>query len=379
MARHALRLAQLDDVAAVNRLLAEAGFKTRSRAGWQWLFQDSPAAPPDPAMGWVLVDGQGGVQGYLGNIHLGYVMDGAPLRVATSTAYCVRPAARGDSTALMRAFFKQPGPELFLSTTANAASAPIYEMFKALPPEDDSFQAGCAWVAHDRVALRGQLAARSAPLPGLLAAAAAPGARLVRCLSRLARVPRCRLSRAVEVLPPAAIDDARFDALWAQLRGRPGLQVRRDAAGLRWLLADPDVDGEIVVFTLEDGAGLRGYLAAARHRPAAPRAPELRVLDVALRPGEGEAEVIAALLRRAVEHGRAVGAGLVYAGPCGAALAARLRALGPRLHPTGRTTHFLRAAKRKQTARYAAAGVWAASGLDGDTPFCVEAAPERPR
>ena len=370
--RHTLRLATSDDVEPVAALMREAGFKARSSAGWRWLFVDNPAhqRPEPPPMGWVLEGSDGQLQGYLGNILLRYVLDGQPLSAATCTSYYVRPEARADSVSLLRAFFKQKGVALFLSTTANPASDPLYRMFKAEPPVDASFSEGYAWVASDRRAIQAVLSRRGTHpmLARAVSHAAAPVARATRRLSGFARIPHHPDTEAVAVLQPADVDEW-FDKLWALRAAQPGLQVQRDAASLRWYLRDPDA-GDAVVLALSDQDGLRGYVAAAPHAPGGTGATELRILDVAIRPGDTGA--IAPLLRRAVLHARSVGAGLIYAAPCGAALAAELTALRPHRHGHAHAAHFLRARKRAETGRYTGPGVWLATGLDGDTPFCIE-------
>lgn len=372
-ARYSLRPAAEADAAPVAVLLKEAGFKVRSAAGWRWLFVDNPAhrrQQPAPAQGWVLEDASGALHGYLGNILLDYVDDGVPLSAATCTSYYVRPDARAESVRLMRAFFQQKGVSLFLSTTANPASDPIYRMFKAEVPVDESFSEGLVWIAADRAAIRGLLDRRGMDRlsAAALSALAAPLVRSVRRLTGFARVPAHREAAEVEVLSPAQID-GRFDALWEQLSRQPGLQVVRSAAALRWYLSDPDAP-EATVLALSDDAGLRGYAAVARHQPPGAAAPELRLLDLVVRPGEEAA--IPPLLRRAAQLGRAAGAGFLYAAPCGAALSAQLLALWPHRHAHAHAAHFLRAKKRAETARYTGPGVWRATGLDGDTPFCIE-------
>jgi hypothetical protein len=370
--RYTLRPATFADVAPVAALLREAKFKARSEAGWRWLFHDNPAhrrQDPPPPMGWVL-DRDGALDGYLGNVHLDYVLDGKPVRAATCTSYYVRPEARSESTRLMSAFFRQPGVELYLSTTANAQSDPIYRLYKAAVPEDASFAHGLVWIADDSAVLRDGLAALGVPraLARGTAAVVAPISRLTRALVGFAHAPR-RDAESVVRLRPAEID-GRFDALWERVASAPGLRVRRDSESLRWYLSDPDAGGEPAIFALSDGQGIAGYAAAARHRPPGASALQLRLLDVLVRPGAERA--IPALLAAVVRHAREIGAGLVYSAPCGAALAAEFKRLRPYAHRHDYAAHFLRAAARGDTAQLTRAGVWQASALDGDTPFCIE-------
>jgi hypothetical protein len=371
--QHTLRAATYADVEPVATLLREVCFKARSEAGWRWLFEDNPAhrrREAKPEMGWVL-ERDGVVQGYLGNVHLDYVLDGKPLRAATCTSYYVRPIARADSARLMSAFFRQQGVELFLSTTANALSDPIYRLFKAAVPEGASFCEGLVWVADDRRALHGTLVKAGLPqaLAGGLAAVTAPAARVARALTGFATAPRDARAAAVSLMSPADIDE-RFDELWRRVSAAPGLRVVRDAATLRWYFSDPDAGSEPVLFALSDEEGLVGYAAAVRHRPAEAPASQLRILDLVVRPGEERA--IPTLLCRVLSYARDASVGLVYCPPCGAPIAQTLKSLHPYTHHHDYASHYLRASERGRTAALTGAGTWQATGLDGDTPFCIE-------
>lgn len=373
MSRHTLRPATLADVEPVAVLLREVAFKPRSEAGWRWLFRDNPAVrrqDPAPEMGWVL-ERDGEINGYVGNVHLDYVLDGEPLRVATDNSYYVRPAARAESARLMSAFFRQPGVDLFLNTTANEASGAVYVLFKASVPDDASFSEGLLWVADDRIALRDAIAKHgiAKPFADGLAALGAPFSKMVRAVARFATPPPETAAAPVLKLRPDELD-ARFDRLWERTAAAPGLKVRRDARALRWYLSDPDVGGNPTVFATADDKGLTGYAAVAQHRPPGTVTTQLRILDFVLRPSVER--VALTLLARVLAHAREVKAGVVYCPPSGPALWRELKRLRPYIHRHTATSHLLRAARGVETAELARPGVWQATPLDGDTPFCIE-------
>jgi hypothetical protein len=270
----------------------------------------------------------------------------------------------------MSAFFRQPGVDLFLTTTANEVSGAVYRLFKASSPEDPSFFEELVWVANDRVALIDILGRRGVPRPlaSGIAAVASPVSRLVRGFIGFATPPRSE-RRDTAITFHREDVDARFDDLWARVSSSPGLRVRRDAAMLRWYLSDPDAAAEPTIVAVADDDGLVGYAVLARHCPATGTA-QVRILDLVVRPG-GE-PAVAALLGGAVAHSRELGVGLVYCPPCGASLAAALHALRPHRLPHPHPLHFMRAAEAAKTAGLASRGVWQATGLDGDTPFCIE-------
>lgn len=355
-----LRPATLADRPAICVLLGEVGFPGRSEAGWRWLFEENPTHQRlRPEVGWVLEDAAG-IQGYLGNLLLDYQLDGRPVLGATCTSWVVRPSARGESLRLLTTFFKQRDPEIFLTTTANGESEAAYRGYKAEVAEGGSFQRGTIWVARDDVALVAK------GLPSVLA----PVSRLARLLSGRARVPRSREADAVRRLRPDQID-GRFDRLWAEVGARPGLRRARDAGSLRWSMSDPDQGPGVAVLALDRGPQLAGYALVAPHRPSRSSDLQLRLVDLCV--AAGHADAAGPLLRRVVEHGCELGAGLVYAPPCGEELAGLLAGRGGEPLARGHVSHFVRARRRADTAGMVAPGRWAATGLDGDIPLVLRA------
>lgn len=337
------------------------------------MFEENPAhrrQDPPPEMGWVL-ERDGELHGYLGNVHLDYALDGAPVRAATCTSYYVRPGARSESTRLMSAFFRQPGVDVFLTTTANAQSESVYRLFKAEVPQDASFSEGLVWVADDRAAIRDTLARAGLPRPlsDSLAAIGSPAAGLFRAMTGFAMPPHADDGESVTVLAPHELD-ARFDELGKTVMGAPGFRVRRDAASLRWYLSDPDAGSVPTIIAATDGVRLLGYAVAAPQRPPGTAATHFRIIDFVVRPGAER--VVPILLRRVLAHARELGIGVVYCVPCGALLWRELKRLSPFSHRHTYAAHFLRAAERAATAALIAAGVWHATGLDGDAPLCIE-------
>jgi hypothetical protein len=107
-----------------------------------------------------------------------------------------------------------------------------------------------------------------------------------------------------------------------------------------------------------------------QHQPPGTVTTQVRILDFIVRPGADDAAP--ALLARVVAHAREVGAGLVYSPPGGRAFSAQLKPLRPYVDRHTGASHMLRATRRADTANLARTGVWQATALDGDTPFCVE-------
>jgi hypothetical protein len=363
-----LRAVEADDRDAVNALVRDHGFKTRSAAGWRWLFGGPPRAAPAVA-GWVL-EQEGELRGYLGNHVLAYVRGGQELVAATCSSLYVHPAARAASASLMRVWLRQPGVALFLSTTANEASRGVYELYGARSPAEPCFREGYIWAADEGDLLREGLERLGAP-PGAaraLGRTLGPVARGVGGVTRVTRPRATRFRGEVREVAPRDVGAA-FDALARRLRATGALQVSRDAAALRWYLSDPDATAAPCVLGAFDAEGLAAYTIGGRHCAPGRRVSELRVLDLAFRPDAADA--VGPLLAGLVARAREVGAGLVYCPPCGPQLAPVLRAHRPYLHPLAHARHYLRAGDAAIQAELDRPGAWHATGLDGDSPFAL--------
>ena len=346
------------DLSAVDALMAEAGFKRRSAAARAWLAAptDHPAADAARAApaGWVL-EGEHGIDGYLGNIILPYALDGRPVVGATCADWFVRPAARASAVNLLRAFFRQPAAFHF-SATANEASAPAYGLYKARAPIASSFRTSFLWIGDDGALLR--------------AVARVPGARgLARLAGRARRRvglahPRTRGSVTLSTYLPSAIPDE-VEAFW-RARTAVGLHVARGSAAIRWMLADPDVSGARRVLVARDRRGVTGVAVVARHQARAHAFAQIRLLDLVL----GEPTAAGPLLGAAVDLARAVGAAVVFAPGCGPSLAVALAAQRPHTRTRTFDAHYLRAGRGLDTG--ALLDAWHATGLDGDAPFALE-------
>lgn len=371
-----LRAATLADAPAVAALISGMGFRPRSAAAWRWLFEENPAraeydVPPD--IGWVLEDGDA-LLGYLGNVPLSYMLDGKPVRAASCTDYYALPAAGAGGAGLLRAFFRQCGVDVFLTTTANARTAPMYEMFDSVAPPDASLSEEYVWVAHDSIALREMLAKRGLPpvFAGAVGALVGPVSAQVRALVGFSTVPKAVPAAEITELGPEDIDQ-RFERLWQGAASSPGLRVRRDSRGVQWYLSNPDAGAVPTVFAAVEGGEIVGYAAVAANRTADAQIGRLSVLDVLTLPGRER--VIPALLERTVMHARKMQLGFVYARPCGISLAPHFRALQPRVQRFDQPMFYFRAADRHRTAELARPGLWDATGLDGDAPLCMDYGP----
>ena len=364
-----MRKVEAADLPGVDALMVEAGFKVRSAAGWKWLWHENPEGRGGSAHGWVVVQA-GLVVGYLGNLVRRMTWRGEDLTVGVSADWYVRESARSRSMHLLRAFFKQPDVDLVVSTTANAASAPVYGSYKAKAPSQPSFRAARLWLASD-----GPLLAGVARDKGLW------GTRVAQRVGNMVGPLRRRLGLLhptgptfegavrCHTLEEGLADD--LDPHFSAVAGDGQLHPSRTSDVVRWLMADPDGGAQPVhlVARSSDTADIVGTALVVIHRAFAHPFAQARLVDLTLSPSGQSIAAAGALLSEAAAHARAHGAGVVYAPACGPRLASVLEALGGWRVEREVPAHFMRARRRKQLD--AMLGAWQATGMSGDSPLCL--------
>ncbi|RCS57019.1 hypothetical protein [Parvibium lacunae] len=308
------------DYPAIQALLRQARWPQRSLAGWDWVWQQNPARQALLAqheatesdtvtapLGWVIVnegDGDKPIVGYLGNIQQQfYLHDPTPgptnatgwHTLATCTSYYVDPAWRAKSIGLMRPFFLQKGISAAFSTTANAHSATVYELYKAQALHDPGYRQTVLWLGDETRLCRKGLRKSLLPLLGatllercrpLIAQIAKPLGYALRLLRPLLGATPPRLAYGGDVKLCAITEvDSRFDSLWQKMIARPGLWLDRRAATWRWRLQDPDQQGQLALYAaINQQNQLDGYLVLARYTCKTNLQPRAYLLDFVLDP-----------------------------------------------------------------------------------------------
>ena len=205
----------------------------------------------------------------MGNISQRYCYGDRTLAAVTSSGFVVEPDFRMFGVNLARAFHRQKGVDLFLTTTAIESVGKIAQAFKcdALPQVD--YDTILFW------ALRPYGFSRAVMYkldlgPTLSFVGSAAGSLLVagdRVIRR--RWPNSGRVSGLNVRAINARDIGEdFDTLWAEkIRERPRLLADRSSTSLRWHFDVPGDKGSARVLCCYRGKELLGY-AVVRHAPA---------------------------------------------------------------------------------------------------------------
>jgi len=142
------REAQFSDFEIVAELKTRMGLSPDTIENWRRLWRDNPtlrACPHPLPMGWVL-ESEGRIVGYLGNIALLYQYAEKEFIATTASGFAVEPDYRAWGPSLMASFYRQPDVDLFLNTTAMPAVGKIARALRAQPLPQKDYQTVLFWV-----------------------------------------------------------------------------------------------------------------------------------------------------------------------------------------------------------------------------------------
>src|SRR6266550_3723169 len=143
-----LREALFSDYRAVKELKRRWGLIPDSVENWERLWRHNPARrqmQSERPIGWVL-ESEGKLVGYLGNISLLYRYGGRMLTAVTSSGLVVEPDYRAMTLSLVAAFYRQRSVDLYVATTAIEAVGKIARAFKSDPLPQPDYGTVLFWV-----------------------------------------------------------------------------------------------------------------------------------------------------------------------------------------------------------------------------------------
>lgn len=234
-----LREARFGDGEAVATLMRRNALIVQSTSRrWDWLWERNPAMHEQWPIGWVL-EGEGGIVGYLGNVPSLFWFRGKRLRAASARSFVVDPPFRGSSLRLAGAYFLQGEVDLLLNTSANATAGQVFRLCKARQLPQRDYDIGLLWITDPKGFLGAFARQRGYPnvLSRILTTTMLPAAFIAFQYARRHFDRACLANRhmAVDVIEPDCAGPE-FEAMWSAYReAHPDrLLADRSAAALRW-------------------------------------------------------------------------------------------------------------------------------------------------
>jgi hypothetical protein len=303
-----LREAAFTDFEAVDKLKRRWGFVQDSLENWERLWHQNPAMGGMKSglpIGWVL-EAQGRVVGYLGNISLPYRYGDRTLIAVAASGFVVEPAYRAVSLSLIAAYYRQKSVDLYLTSTAIEAVGKIARAFKSDPLPQEDYETVLFWVLQpyvfaQEVAKKLNLKPSLEHLGAMLGSLAVGTDRIVR-----RRWPRrSSTTLAVTEISVKEIGDD-FQALWIEkLSEGPRLLADRSPAVLRWHFGIPGDQGTTCVLCAHKNGELSGYAVIRNDSSQSDGLRRSLVADMLVR--QDDQQVSRALLVAAYDHAKQAG------------------------------------------------------------------------
>jgi hypothetical protein len=362
-----LREAFFSDFEAVHALKHRWGLIPDSFQNWERLWRDNPAlqhsTQPLP-IGWIL-EADGRVVGYLGNIASLYHFGGKKLLAVTGHGLVVEPAHRMLSFTLNAAFYRQPFVDLYLTTTAIEAVGKIARAFRSSPLPQLDYEV-LFWVLRSQpfaqeVIAKLQLGPGVSRLAGALATLAVGTDKALR-----RRWPRRRESSlAVRQITVTEIGDD-FQTLWeSKLHEAPRLLADRSPGTLLWHCQTPDDKGSTALFCCYSGEELLGYIVV-RSDPVQTRGVRRSMVADMIAKNDDPA-TLNALCAAAYQHGKHIGSHILEILGFPPSVRAICSQSDPYLRNYPSCPFYYKAADPSLHQALAEPSLWYASPFDGDT------------
>lgn len=299
-----LREVRFEDYPQVAALVSKFDLQMESYEEWTHLWTDNPAyreVRDKFPMGWVL-DAEGAIVGYLGNVPLNYEFEGKVLLAATTRAWVVDTPYRSFSTLLLATYFQQRNVDLFLSTTVNSLSQPAYRTFQGIPAPRGAWDRTLFWITNYRgfveSFLRNKIRTLAKPLSyplsiGLFLGDRVKGSRILGNESRAG------------VLPCASFDD-RFESFWAALRQKKSnlLLGVRSREVLCWHFKFALQQDRAWIYTVQGRTGLTAYSVFLRSDYPPIGLTRMRLVDFQCLDPERAMQLLTAMLHAAMNRCR---------------------------------------------------------------------------
>ncbi|MGA9131651.1 MAG: hypothetical protein WB384_06580 [Candidatus Sulfotelmatobacter sp.] len=362
-----IREASFSDFSAVSALKQRWGLAPDSSENWQRLWRHNPALihqNSDRPIGWVL-EADGAVVGYMGNIFLLYRYGARTLTAVASHGLVIEPPYRAAGVSLVAAFYRQKSVDLYLTTTAIPSVGRIAQAFKsdALPQAD--YETVLFWILKPypfALEMMNKLEIN----PGL----ARTGSALASLAIGMDKLLRRRWPTRGSILAVSKItvneiveDD--FHSLWTErVNEDPRLFADRSPDALRWHFNFPGDQGSTRILCCWKDRELLGY-AVLRHDPQLNGTQKSLVADILAK--HDDPEVLRALLIAAYDDARSAGSYILEVLGFPPKIRGVLLKWNPYLRKYPACPFYYKAADPVLHKALAVGTAWYATPFDGDT------------
>jgi len=361
-----LREASFEDYAQIASLASKFDLHTETYPAWTHLWANNPACRATQGsvpIGWVL-DVDGVIAGYLGNIALSYHLEGKTYLAATTRAWVVDTPYRSYSPLLLATYFQQRNVDLFLSTTVNSQSEAAYSSFQSARVPVGAWDRTLFWITNYRGFISSYLRKSASSLAQPLSYPLSAGLYL-RDQIKESHVPK---DNGIPVVPAAYFDD-RFQSFWEQLREKKSkiLIADRSQEALDWHFKFALQQNRAWIYTVEGKSGLIAYAVFLRYDFPQVRLTRMRLADFQCTTPENSLNILTGMLATATNRCRKESIHMFELVGVTPALEKGLQSASPHSRALGSWLSYYKANNTSLAGMLNGPGVWEPSLFDGDS------------
>jgi hypothetical protein len=357
-----IRTATFDDYAAIFVLMQRYGLPTKPREEWRHVWECNPVltrrAEPLP-LGWVLED-NGKVVGFLGNIPTFCSFVGRRLLATTANAWVVDEPYRSQSIALLKRYLGQKEIDLFLNTTAGVASGKVWEALGAKRMPLSSYENVLFWITAPREVVRALLIRKNIPAAEALSFPLG----FALGIGLLLRSTKIRKGQGVREI---ASFDSRFDVFWNELKQSSSKLLNwRDAETLNWHFKYALAARRARILTLETRGRITAYAVLCRSDKTELALKRYHLADLQCLDNSETLRACGALLEHSLELCRQEGVHVLEASGFAPEKRSVLESFAPLRRKMEAWPFYFKSRYSDIDTALSAAAVWDPSVYDGD-------------
>ena len=278
-----------------------------SQKKWVKFWELNPHIVKNPSfpIGWILLTDNNLEVGVLINIPVVYELNGDKLLAVAGSTWAVDTQYRKASFLLIMKYFRQKNIDFFINSTANDASGPIFQAFKARRVPCSSYDQVLLWITDYVSFARSVLLNKRIPLVEILQY---PAGLILWCVDKLFGCNHWP-ALSTSVVQLNEFDD-RFDVFWRKLRAKKNrLFAMRDQVALNWHFHVARSKEEITTFAFIDQGEIGGYLILATEDNKKINLKRFRIVDFQIL--KEDSDVVKDLLYAALHFSKKHGASVV--------------------------------------------------------------------
>ncbi len=299
-----VREASFKDYEFIMHLLKRHGFHVKSYIEWQHLWKNNPVLKDFKGswpIGWILEDeSKKRIVGYIGNIPIGYEIQGVKMIAAVSSSWIVDKPYRNYSLMLLHKYYTQNTTDLYFTTSANETGEALY-IYKARKLPVQTYNISLFWITNYAGFVCSVLSKYKIPLSNIFSY---PLSFFLWAYDKLRGGNRYNREIKKGILYFNGFNED-FDIFWEKLKGHSDtIMSIRNSETLNWHFKYAIKKGNIWIYAVKDNSEITAYAIFLKEDNPEYNLKRYRLVDMqTTKDAECLMDLISVAIKRCKEEG----------------------------------------------------------------------------